>query len=127
VSLAAPLRLAHAVHEIELVEQPGRHRHGPVDAAPALLQGLEDDRLAGEVDPLGGQRQGLGDAAAGGVEQAAERAHRPGGLGGGGQEGGALLGREIEAFALRIVELHRCDRCLDFCNIGKRKPLSGHR
>jgi hypothetical protein len=69
---AAALRFSHAVHEIKLVEQPGRHRDGPVDAAAALLEALEHDRLASEVDPLGGERQGLGDAAAGGVEQAAE-------------------------------------------------------
>jgi hypothetical protein len=28
---AAPLGLAHAVHEIELIQETGRHRHGPVD------------------------------------------------------------------------------------------------
>jgi hypothetical protein len=98
------------VHEVELIQQPGRHRHGPVDAAAALLQALEHDRLAGEVDPLGGEGQGLGDAAAGGVEHAAERAHRPGGLGGGGEEGGPLLGGEVEALAVRVVQLHRRDR-----------------
>ena len=57
----------------------------PVDALAALLEGLEHDRPAGEVDALG-VAQGLGDAAAGGVQHAAEGAHRPGRLGGGGQE-----------------------------------------
>ena len=108
--LAAPLGLAHAVHEVELIQQPRWHRYSTIDAAAAFLQALEHDRLAGEIDPLRGQRQSLGDAAAGGVEHAAERAHRPGGLGRGDEEGSALLGREIEALALRIVQLHRCDR-----------------
>ena len=62
--LAAPLRLPQAVNEVELVQTDGRHRHGPVDALAALLEGREHDRPAGEVDSLGGQRQGLGDAAA---------------------------------------------------------------
>jgi hypothetical protein len=55
MALAAPLGFSDPVHEVELVEQPGRHRHGPVDAPAALLQALEHDRLAGEVDPLGRQ------------------------------------------------------------------------
>jgi hypothetical protein len=46
-----------------------RHRHSPVDAPAALLEGLEHHRLASEVDLLGGERQGLGHPAAGGVEQ----------------------------------------------------------
>ena len=49
---AAPLRLAEAVHEVELVQEAGGHRHGPVDAPAALLEGLEHDRPAGEVDAL---------------------------------------------------------------------------
>ena len=61
--LAAPLGLAEAVHQVELVEEPRRHRHGPVDAAAALLEGLEDHGLTREVDVLGRERECLGDPA----------------------------------------------------------------
>lgn len=46
-ALAAELRFPDAVHEVELVEQPGRHRHGSVDALATFLQRLEHDGLAG--------------------------------------------------------------------------------
>ena len=32
-ALAAALGLAHAVHEVELIQEPRRRRHGPVDVA----------------------------------------------------------------------------------------------
>ena len=73
--LDAPLYLAQTVHQVEGVEQLGRHRHRPVRPAPALLEALENDHLASQVDPVGGQRQGLGDSAAGGLQHAAEGAH----------------------------------------------------
>ena len=64
---------------------------------PALLQGLEDQGPASEVDVLGRERQRLGDPAAGGVEHTAEGAHRPGRLRGGGKERSALLGGQVAA------------------------------
>ena len=93
MALAAPLRLPEAVHKVELVQEARRDRHCPVDALATLIEGLEHDCAAGKVDALGRERQGLGDAAAGGVKHAAKRAHRPGGLGRGSEEGPALLGR----------------------------------
>ena len=71
----APLQgLPEAVHQVELVQQPRRHRHGPIDAAAVLLEGLEHHGLAGQVDMLGRERQGLGDAAAGGVQHGTQKA-----------------------------------------------------
>ena len=70
----------------------------------------------------GRERQGLGDPAAGGVEHAAQGPHRPGRLGGGGEEGGALVGGQIEALALGVVQLHGGDRRHAIGNSGKRKP-----
>ena len=43
LSLAAPLRLPDAMHQVEGVQQLGRHRHGAVDTLAALLQALEHD------------------------------------------------------------------------------------
>jgi hypothetical protein len=63
----------------------------PEDTLAALLEGFEHHRPAGEVDAIGGERQGLGDAAAGGVEHAAESAHRPGRMGRDSEEGGPLV------------------------------------
>jgi hypothetical protein len=50
-ALAAPQGLAEAVHQVELVEEPRQHRHGPVDAPPALLEGLEHNESV-----VGGER-----------------------------------------------------------------------
>ena len=75
--------------------EAGRHRHRPVDALAALLEGLGHGRPAGGVDRFRGERQDLGDAAAGGVEHAAKGSHRPRRLGGGGEEGNALVGGRI--------------------------------
>jgi hypothetical protein len=50
------------------------------------------------------QRQGFGDAAAGGVQHGTQGAHRPGGHGR--HEGQPLVGGQVEALALGIVQLH---------------------
>ena len=59
--------------QVELVEEPRRHRDGAVGAAAALLEGLEDHGLAREVDVLACERECLGDPAVGGVEHTATR------------------------------------------------------
>jgi hypothetical protein len=61
---AAALRLAHAVHHVEHVQQLGRRRHRPVHAAAALLQALERDDPARQVDLLRGEGQRFRDPAA---------------------------------------------------------------
>ena len=99
-----PLRLPDAVHEVELVQEAGRRRHGPVDALTALLEGFDNDGLPGQVDPLRRERQGLGDAAAGIVQHGAEGAHRALGLGGCRHEGAPLVGAEVEAVSLSVVQ-----------------------
>lgn len=90
--------------ENDVVEDAGGHRHGAVDAGPALLQALEDDDPGVEIDPVGGERQRLGDLAAGVGEHEAQGADLPRRPLGDGEEGRALLGREILAPALGVVE-----------------------
>jgi hypothetical protein len=51
------------VHHGKHLEHRRRHGHRAIDAALALLQRLERDRLGGEVDELGVQLQRLGDPA----------------------------------------------------------------
>ncbi len=75
-------------------------------AAPALFQAFEHHHAAGQVDLPGGQDQGFKNSAAGGVQGGAEGAHLARGLGGGGQEGAALLFGEIEAAPFGVEELH---------------------
>ena len=94
------------MHQVERVEQLGRDRHGAEDARAPLLQALEHDDAARQVDALGGQPEGLGDAAAGGVQHAAEGAHLAPGLGSGGAKGAALLFGQVEAAAFAIMQLH---------------------
>ena len=62
--LAALAGLPEPVHEIELVQQGGRNRHGPVDAPAALFEDFEDERPAGEITPAWGERERLRNAAA---------------------------------------------------------------
>src|SRR4051812_33743067 len=66
------------------VQQLGWHRHGAEDALAAFLQALEHHHPAGQVDLPGGEGQGFGNPAAGGVQGAAKGAHLPWGFGGGG-------------------------------------------
>src|SRR5215208_292761 len=53
LSPASPLRLPNAVYQIERVQQLGRHRYGAIDAPAALLQALEHDDTARQIDPIG--------------------------------------------------------------------------
>lgn len=102
--VTAGLPLADAVHQVEGLEESGRHRHGAEDARAALLQAGEDQHAGGEVDPVDGERQRLGEPAAGIGEGHAERAHRPLGPLGCREEGCALAGGDIFAGAVRRVE-----------------------
>jgi hypothetical protein len=47
------------VHQVERVNHGGGHRNGAVDAFPALLEALEDDRSCLDVDAQRGQFQGF--------------------------------------------------------------------
>ena len=94
------------MHEVKLIEKTGRHRHGPVDAAAALFQRLDGEGLAGQIDALGRERQSLADPAAAVMQHGAEGAHRTRRFRGGTHEGPPLVGGQIEAFALGIVQLH---------------------
>ena len=81
-------------------------RNGPVDAAAALLEGLQDDGLAGQIDAGGRERQGLGDPAAGVMQDEAEGAHGQGRLFGRREEGRALGGGQVQPFSLGVVQVH---------------------
>jgi hypothetical protein len=96
-AVAAPfaalgLPLADAVHQVEGVEQGRGHRHGAVDAALPLLQALDHQHAGGEVDAIGGQRQRLGEAAAGIGQGHTQGAHLTISQLGGAEEGVALAG-----------------------------------
>ena len=55
------------------MEQAGcRRAQDAVDAGAAFLEGFEDDGAPGEVEALGCERQGLGEAAAGVEEHEGE-------------------------------------------------------
>ena len=119
---AAPLRLPEAVHEVELVQETWRHRHRPEDALAALLEGPEHDRAAGEVDAFGGERQASETRQPVMCSITAKGPHRPGRMGRGGEEGGPLVGGQVEALAPGVMQLHRRDRTHHIGNRGKPGP-----
>jgi hypothetical protein len=94
------------VHQVERVEQRWRHRHGAMDAAAAFLEALEQQQATGQVDAVGSERQGLGEAAAAIGEGHAEGARFAVGTLGRAQEGLALAGGEVLAGAIGGVEAH---------------------
>ena len=63
------------MHQVECVEEGRGDRDAAIDPVPALLEALEGEHAGGEVDPVGGERQRLGKAAAGIGERHAQRAH----------------------------------------------------
>jgi len=89
------VRLDEAVCRVQDIQATVRHRHGPVHAATALLEGFEDDGLAGEIDAAGRERQGLADAAARIVQDQAEGADLARGVPGRFEEGPALGGGQV--------------------------------
>jgi hypothetical protein len=103
---ALGLPLADAVHQVEGVEQGRGHRHGAVDAALPLLQALDHQHAGGEVDAIGGERQRLGEAAAGVGEGHAQGAGVTVGALCGAEEGIALAGGKVFARAVRRMQLH---------------------
>lgn len=103
-AVAALLGFSDAVDEVEGIEHRRRHGDGPVHASPAFLEGLEHQRPALEVDPVGGERQRLADPAAGVGERQAERPGAPLGALGRGEDELALLSGEVEAPAGAIKQ-----------------------
>ena|GEM_PF-6945000 len=85
--------------KIERVEVALGHRHRAVEGLAALLERSEGDDLAGQVNPVGGQLQRLGDPAAGLGERGAQRAHLTTFERGGGGEEPVVLG-VVEVLAL---------------------------
>ena len=80
-----------------------RHWNGSVNVCTALLEASEDDPAAIEFHTAGGDLQSFGDTAAGESQRLGEGPHVRGMLPGGGKEGAALLGAQIEAVALGVV------------------------
>ncbi len=62
------------MHHVEEFQELGAHRHGPVDPTAPLLEGLEHNDLARQIDSAHGQCQRFGQPAAGIVQDVAERA-----------------------------------------------------
>ena len=106
-AFAAPgLQLADAVHHVERFEQGRGHGHGAIDAGAALLQALEHQHAGGEIDAIGGEREGLGEPAPGIGQRHAEGPHLAVGELGLAQEGVALAGGEVFPRAVGGVQLH---------------------
>jgi hypothetical protein len=95
---------------VEGVEEGGRHRHGPVDAAAALLQALEHQRPAGQIYTRRRECQGFADPAAGVVQNRAECPYRPIGRSRRCDEGAAFVGGQIEAPALGVMEIYGAEQ-----------------
>ena len=104
-ALLPPTGFPDAVDEHQRVDEAWRDRNGPVDASAALLEGFEDHSLAVEVDAGHGQRQRLGDPAAGEVQDLAEGANLPLGLLGREEEDTALGGGQIQPIASKIDQV----------------------
>jgi hypothetical protein len=82
----------------------GGDGHGAVDPGLALLQGLEHQHAGGEVHPIDGERECLGQAAAGIGQGHAEGAHRAAGALGFPEEPLALAGGDVFPGAVGGVE-----------------------
>jgi hypothetical protein len=58
------LKLPDAVYQVERVEQGRGDGHAAKNPRAAFFQAFEHQHPGGEVDPVGGQRQRLGEPAA---------------------------------------------------------------
>ncbi len=103
---AASQSLREAVHHVQGIEHVAGHRNGPVDAPAAFLEGLEDDRLAGEIETFGCQRQTFGNPAARVMQDKAEGPHFARCGFGGLEEGPALFARQVQAAAYGVEQIH---------------------
>jgi hypothetical protein len=59
-AIGAPLEGPEAMYEVKHIDQRVRHRDHPIHPRPAFLQGLEDDEIRPEIDPIGSEPQGFG-------------------------------------------------------------------
>ena len=95
-AFAAPcVQFANAVHHVEGIEQGRGYGHAAKNPGAALFEAFEHQHAGGEIDPVGGQRQGFGEPAAGIRQGHAECPHRAVGQVGFAQEGIALAGGQI--------------------------------
>ena len=98
--------VAEAMDQIEGIEERGRDGHGAIEARATFLPTLkrEDGRL--DIDPIGRQGQGLRGTTARIQQRPAIGADLTGSGFGGGAERGPLGAGEIQAVALRVIDLH---------------------
>ena len=107
-----PLSLSDAVRGVQGIEILGRDGNGPVDdpgpPCPVfpLLETAERDRPAREIDAGRRNLDQLRGTASGMVQRLAERPVAGGTLAGDIEEGGALLGVEVQPVAVAVVEAH---------------------
>ena len=95
------LSLPDLVHQLQGIEEGIWHGNGPVAQLTALLQRSESNRLCGEVHPISGELQGLGDPAPRVGHHHAKGTHfAPVVLGGRHQEALALFPGQIFAFPI---------------------------
>ncbi len=103
---AAALQFADAMHHVERMEQGRGHRDGAVDPTAALLQAFDHQHAGLEVNPIGGERQRLGQPAAGIGQRHAERPHLAVSQLGLAEEDLTLPGGQVLARPVRGVQPH---------------------
>ena len=107
-----PLGLTDAVRGVQGIEIVGRHGNGPVNdpGSPCpvfpLLEAAERDRAAREIHAGRGNLDQLRGTASGMVQRLAQRPVAGGTLAGDVEEGGALLGVQVQPVAVAVMEAH---------------------
>ena len=104
----ASLDFCEAVHQVECIQQGGRHWYGAVHAFAAFFEAFHDDHLVGKIHASGCDVEGFGNTTPGVIQEAAKGAHGPVVPQGGAEERVALPRREVEAPAKGIVERGCC-------------------
>ena len=108
----------------------GGDRDRPENPGAALFQTLEHQHAGGEIDPVGAQRQRLGQPAAAIDQGHAQGAHRAIGAFGLAQKRRAFAGGEVFAQAIGAVQLHAGlrggrPRGLTAGTVGRVAPAAG--
>lgn len=100
------LHFTNAMHQVKGLKEGRGDGDGAMDTGAALLKSLEDEDAGSEIDAIGGEGQGLREAAAGIGQGHAEGPGVAIPTLSGFQEEVALAGSEVFAGAIQSMELH---------------------